>query len=67
MHDFIRHIFYIFQQAIPPALIALAIGAVLLVLLNRKHRQEGTRFPKDKLLLSCCCCATWADWSPSRL
>lgn len=57
MHDFIRHIFYIFQQAIPPALIALAIGAVLLVLLNRKHRQEGTRFPKGQtvaiLLLLC--------------
>jgi glycopeptide antibiotics resistance protein len=57
MHDFIRTIFYLFRQAIPPALIGLAIGAVLLVLLNRKYRQKGIQFPKGQavavLLLLC--------------
>ena len=57
MHDFIRYIFYIFREAILPALIGLAIGAVLLVLLKRKLRQEGTQFPKGQavavLLLLC--------------
>lgn len=57
MHDFIGTIFYVFKQAIPPALIGLAIGAVLLVLLNRKHRQEGMQISKGQavavLLLLC--------------
>lgn len=57
MHDFISTIFYTFRQAIPPALIGLAAGVVLLVLLNRKRRQEGTHFPKGQavavLLLMC--------------
>ena len=57
MHDFIRTIFYLFRQAIPPALIGLAIGAVLLVLLNQKYRQKGIQFPKGQavavLLLLC--------------
>ena len=57
MHDFIRTIFYWFRQAIPPALIGLAIGAVLLVLLNRKYRQKGIQLPKGQaaavLLLLC--------------
>ena len=48
MHDFIRYIFYNFREAIPPALIGLAIGVVLLVLLNWKHRQERTRLPKGQ-------------------
>lgn len=57
MHDFIGTVIYMFQQAVLPALIGLAIGVVLLVLLNRKRRQEGTRFPKGQavavLLLLC--------------
>ena len=57
MHDFIHTIFYWFRQAIPPALIGLAIGAVLLVLLNRKYRQKGIQLPKGQavavLLLLC--------------
>lgn len=57
MHDFINTIFYLFRQAIPPALIGLVIGVVLLVLLNRKCRQAGTPFPKGQaiaaLLLLC--------------
>ncbi len=50
MHDFIRTIFYLFRRSIPPALIGLAIGTVFLVLLNRKHRQEGTKFSKGQAL-----------------
>lgn len=57
MHDFISIIFYTFRQAIPPALIGLAAGVVLLVLLNRKRRQDGTHFSKGQavavLLLMC--------------
>lgn len=57
MHEFISTIFHVFQQAVRPALTGLATGAVLLVLLNRKHRQEGTQFPKGQavavLLLLC--------------
>lgn len=57
MHDFIRYIFYLFQNAIPLALIGLAIGVAILVILNRKYRREGERFPKGQamalLLLLC--------------
>lgn len=57
MHDFISTVFSIFRQAIPPALIGLAAGVVLLILLNRKHRRDGTHFPKGQaaaaLLLTC--------------
>ena len=57
MHDFIRTISVLFRQAIPPALIGLAIGAVLLILLNRKRRQQGAQFSKGQaaaiLLLLC--------------
>ena len=57
MHDFISTVFYIFRQAIPLALIGLAVGVVLLVLLNRKPRQDGARFHKGQavavLLLMC--------------
>ncbi len=57
MHDFISTVFSIFRQAIPPALIGLAAGAVLLVLLNRKHRQDGAHSSKGQaaavLLLLC--------------
>lgn len=57
MHDFIRHILGLFRQAIPLAVIGLAAGAVILVLLNGKCRRDRTRFPKGQavavLLLSC--------------
>lgn len=57
MHSFITTIFYIFQQAIPLALIGLAIGAAILVMLNWKYNQEGGRFSKRQvvavLLLTC--------------
>ena len=41
MHDFIGLIFYMFRRAVPPALIGLAVGAALLVPLNRKRRREA--------------------------
>lgn len=57
MHDFIALIFYMFRRAVPPALIGLAVGAALLVPLNRKRRREGARFPRGQaaaiLLLLC--------------
>lgn len=57
MHDFIRHVFSLFRQAIPAALTALAVGAVFLVLLGQRHRRDGTRFPRGRavaiLLLPC--------------
>lgn len=57
VHDFITLIFYVFRRAIPFALIGLAAGAAILILLNRKHRREGARFPKGQavavLLLLC--------------
>lgn len=57
MHDFISLIFSLFREAIPPALICLAVGVVLIILLNRKCHREGTRFPKGQavaiLLLMC--------------
>lgn len=57
MHDFISLIFYVFRRAIPPALIGLAVGAGLLVLLNWKCRKKGIPFPKGQaaaiLLLLC--------------
>lgn len=57
MHDFIGTLFYLFRKAIPPALIALAIGAIFLILLSRKHRRAGTLFSKGQavsvLLLPC--------------
>lgn len=57
MHDFIRHIFGLFRQAIPFAMVGLAAGAVILILLSRRYRRDRTRFPKGQavavLLLSC--------------
>ncbi len=57
MHDFISTIFYIFRRAIPFALIGLAAGIVILVLLNRKRRRDGLCFLKGQavalLLLLC--------------
>lgn len=57
MHDFIALIFYMFRRAVPPALIGLAVGAALLVPLNRKRRREGAPFPRGQaaaiLLLLC--------------
>ncbi len=57
MHDFIALIFYMFRRAVPPALIGLAVGAALLVPLNRKRRREEARFPRGQaaaiLLLLC--------------
>lgn len=57
MHDFISTIFYIFRRAIPFALIGLVVGIAILVLLNRKRRQNGARFSKGQavalLLLLC--------------
>jgi len=57
MYDFIRAVFYEFRQAIPPALIGLAAGVMLLAILNRKRRRNGTAFPKGQaaavLLLLC--------------
>ena len=57
MHDFVSLIFYVFRRAIPPALICLTFGVVLLVLVNRKFRREGMPFPKGQavaiLLLLC--------------
>ena len=57
MHDFIGTIFYIFRNAIPLALIGLAAGAVILVMLDLKCRREGKCFPKGRavvvLLLLC--------------
>ena len=57
MHNFIGTIFYIFQRAIPLALIGLVAGVVILVMLNRRYRRNGKRFPKGQavavLLLLC--------------
>ena len=57
MHDFIRHIFYLSQKAVPLALVGLAAGAVLLLVLNRKLRRDGAHLPKGQtvsfLLLLC--------------
>lgn len=57
MHDFIGTIFHVFRRAVPFAVVALAAGVVLLVLLNRNCRRKGTRFPKGQaaalLLLLC--------------
>ena len=57
MHAFIRHIFYLFQNAIPLALIGLAVGVAILVVLNRKRHRDGEHFPKGQavavLLLLC--------------
>lgn len=57
MHDFIITVFYLFRQAIPFALIGLAAGAVLLILLNWTRRRAGKHFPKGQaaavLLLMC--------------
>lgn len=57
VHDFIGTILYFFRNAIPLALIGLAAGAVILVMLNLKCRREGKCFPKGQavafLLLLC--------------
>ncbi|MGI5987618.1 MAG: VanZ family protein [Dysosmobacter sp.] len=57
MYDFIWTIFYEFRQAIPPALIGLVLGVMLLFILNRRRRRDGTAFPKGQaaavLLLLC--------------
>ena len=57
MHDFISMIFYVFRRAVPLAMVCLALGVVLLVLVNRKCRQKGIPFPKGQavaiLLLLC--------------
>ena len=57
MHAFIGHIYYAFRRAIPLAVIGLAIGVAILVMLNRKRRRDGTHFPKGQavavLLLLC--------------
>ena len=49
MHDFIALIFYMFRRAVPPALIGLAVGAALLVPLNRKRRRDGARWLRSRL------------------
>lgn len=57
MHDFIRHIFGLFRQAVPLAAAGLTAGAVILVPLSRKRQRAGERFPMGQaaavLLLSC--------------
>lgn len=57
MHDFISTIFYVFQRAIPLALIGLVAGIVILVVQNRKYHRDGKRFLKGQaaafLLLLC--------------
>ena len=57
MHDFISIIFYVFRNAVPFALVGLAVGVVILVVLNRKESWNGTHFPKGQavavLLLLC--------------
>lgn len=57
MHDFISTIFHVFRNAVPFALIGLATGIALLILLHRKHRQGGTQVSKGQavalLLLLC--------------
>lgn len=57
MHEFLRTIFYTFLDAFPSALLGLAVGGVILVLLHRKRHREGTRVSKGQaaaiLLLLC--------------
>ena len=57
MHGFISTIFYVFQRSIPFALIGLAVGIALLVILKRKYLRDGEHFPKGQaaaiLLLLC--------------
>ena len=57
MHDFISTIFHVFRNAVPFALIGLAVGIAFLILLNRKHRQGGTQVSRGQavalLLLLC--------------
>lgn len=57
MHDFISTIFHVFRNAVPFALIGLVVGIAILILLNRKHRQDGTQVSKGQatalLLLLC--------------
>lgn len=57
MYDFIKTIFYDFQQAIPFAVIGLVIGIVILVTLNWNRRRNGKIFSRAQsaaiLLLLC--------------
>lgn len=57
MHGFISTIFDVFQRAIPLALIGLAVGIAILVMLTRKYHRNGEHFPKRQavavLLLMC--------------
>lgn len=65
MHDFIGTIFYYFRNAIPLALIGLAAGAVILVMLDLKCRREGKCFPKGRAVVVLLLLATWAGLLPS--
>ncbi len=40
--------FYLFQDAVTPALVGLAMGGVILVILKRKYRRDGGRVPKGQ-------------------
>lgn len=44
MHSFISLIYYMFKEAVAPALAGAAIGGVLLALLRQKRRREGAGF-----------------------
>lgn len=48
MHDFIDLILNLFRRAVPFALIGLAAGIVILVLLGLKCLRDRTRFPKGQ-------------------
>ena len=71
MHDFIGTIFYVFERAIPLALIGLAAGAAILFILSRKYRRNGERFPKGQavavLLLPCYLCGLAAITFMNRM
>ena len=57
MHEFIQMIVSVFRQAVSFALLGLALGAVLLFLLNVVSKRKGTRLPRGQaaaiLLLTC--------------
>ena len=46
MHEFIQMIVSLFRQAVPFALIGLALGAVLLLLLNAAFKRKNSRLPR---------------------
>lgn len=57
MHDFVRYIIYLFRNAVPPAVMGLVTGVVIIILLNLKYRRDGKRVQKGQavaiVLLMC--------------